>query len=134
MNRLRETETAHRGKSIPALLEPGHRAATRRGHPLPAWMVGEFVGTFLLVFFGCGPAWRPAVLTGAQVGIFQVAIVWGLGIALAIHLTRLAQRRASQSRRHAGHGGVARFFRAGVCFPTSPRNSRPRSSAPASFT
>ncbi len=25
--------------------------------------------------------------TGAQVGIFQVAIVWGIGIALAIHLT-----------------------------------------------
>jgi glycerol uptake facilitator protein len=28
-----------------------------------------------------------AVLTGAQVGVFQVAIVWGLGIATAIHLT-----------------------------------------------
>jgi len=28
-----------------------------------------------------------AVLTGAQVGIFQVAIIWGLGIATAIHLT-----------------------------------------------
>jgi len=28
-----------------------------------------------------------AVLTGAQVGVFQVAIVWGLGIAIAIHLT-----------------------------------------------
>jgi len=28
-----------------------------------------------------------ATLLGAQVGVFQVAIVWGLGIALAIHLT-----------------------------------------------
>jgi glycerol uptake facilitator protein len=28
-----------------------------------------------------------AVLTGAQVGVFQVAIVWGLGIATAIYLT-----------------------------------------------
>ena len=28
-----------------------------------------------------------AVLTGAQVGIFQVAIVWGIGIATAIYLT-----------------------------------------------
>jgi glycerol uptake facilitator protein len=53
---------------------------------LPAWAVGEFFGTFLLVFFGCGSV-AAAVLTGAQVGIFQVAIVWGLGIATAIYLT-----------------------------------------------
>jgi glycerol uptake facilitator protein len=53
---------------------------------LPAWCVGEFTGTFLLVFFGCGSV-AAAVLTGAQVGIFQVAIVWGLGIATAIYLT-----------------------------------------------
>src|SRR3954468_14017160 len=53
---------------------------------LPAWFVGEFVGTFLLVFFGCGSV-AAAVLAGAQVGIFQVAIVWGLGIATAIYLT-----------------------------------------------
>jgi glycerol uptake facilitator protein len=49
-------------------------------------VVGEFLGTFLLVFFGCGSVCA-AVLTGAQVGVFQVAIVWGLGIATAIHLT-----------------------------------------------
>lgn len=54
--------------------------------PLPAWFVGEALGTFLLVFFGCGSV-ATAVLTGAQVGIFQVAIVWGLGIATAIYLT-----------------------------------------------
>src|SRR4051812_43106629 len=53
---------------------------------LPAWFIGEFLGTFLLVFFGCGSV-ASAVLTGAQVGIFQVAIVWGLGIATAIYLT-----------------------------------------------
>src|SRR5882672_4611244 len=53
---------------------------------LPAWAVGEFFGTFLLVFFGCGSV-AAAVLTGAQVGIFQIAIVWGLGIATAIYLT-----------------------------------------------
>ena len=53
---------------------------------LPKWVIGEFFGTFLLVFFGCGSVCA-AVLTGAQVGVFQVAIVWGLGIVLAIHLT-----------------------------------------------
>src|SRR5215212_11112942 len=53
---------------------------------LPAWFVGEFIGTFVLVFFGCGSV-ATAVLTGAQVGIFQVAIVWGIGIATAIYVT-----------------------------------------------
>lgn len=53
---------------------------------LPAWLVGEFLGTFILVFFGCGSV-ATAVLTGAQVGVFQVAIVWGIGIATAIYLT-----------------------------------------------
>jgi glycerol uptake facilitator protein len=53
---------------------------------VPAWFIGELVGTFLLVFFGCGSV-AAAVLLGAQVGIFQVAIVWGLGIATAIYVT-----------------------------------------------
>lgn len=53
---------------------------------LPRWFIGELFGTFLLVFFGCGSV-SAAVLTGAQVGVFQVAIVWGLGIATAIYLT-----------------------------------------------
>lgn len=54
--------------------------------PVPKWAIGEFFGTFLLVFFGCGSVCA-AVATGAQVGVFQVAIVWGLGIATAIYLT-----------------------------------------------
>lgn len=53
---------------------------------IPNWFIGELFGTFLLVFFGCGSVCA-AVLTGAQVGVFQVAIVWGLGIATAIYLT-----------------------------------------------
>lgn len=53
---------------------------------VPAWVTGEFFGTFLLVFFGCGSVCA-SVTTGAQVGVFQVAIIWGLGIATAIYLT-----------------------------------------------
>ena len=53
---------------------------------VPKWFVGEFFGTLLVVFFGCGSVCA-AVLTGAQVGVFQVAIVWGIGIATAIYLT-----------------------------------------------
>jgi glycerol uptake facilitator protein len=54
--------------------------------PIPKWAIGEFFGTFILVFFGCGSI-AAAVSTGAQVGVFQVAIVWGIGIATAIYLT-----------------------------------------------
>lgn len=46
-------------------------------------MVAEGFGTFLLVLFGCG-AVHTAVLLGAQSGLWQVAIVWGLAIMLAI--------------------------------------------------
>ena len=52
--------------------------------------VGEFcaevIGTFILVFFGCGVV-ATAVITGAQSGLWQVAVVWGFGISLAIYAT-----------------------------------------------
>ena len=51
------------------------------------WFKGELLGTFLLVFFGCGVV-ATAVALQAPVGLFQVAIVWGLGLATAIFLTR----------------------------------------------
>ena len=44
----------------------------------------EALGTFLIVFIGCG-AVHSAVLTGAQSGLWQVAIVWGIGVTLAIY-------------------------------------------------
>lgn len=47
-------------------------------------VVAEVIGTFLLIFFGCG-AVHAAVLTGAQQGLWQVAIVWGVAIMLAIY-------------------------------------------------
>ncbi|MDE0835597.1 MAG: MIP family channel protein [Akkermansiaceae bacterium] len=53
---------------------------------IPNWIIGEFIGTFILVFFGCGSV-ASAVTTGALVGVFQVAIVWGIGITTAIYLT-----------------------------------------------
>jgi glycerol uptake facilitator protein len=43
----------------------------------------EVVGTFLLVFFGCGVV-HAAVLTDAQSGLWQVAVVWGLAVMTGI--------------------------------------------------
>ncbi len=45
----------------------------------------EIVGTFVLVFFGCGVV-AVDVISGAHIGLFQVAIVWGLAVNLAIYL------------------------------------------------
>ena len=45
--------------------------------------IAEVVGTFILILFGCG-AVHAAVLTGAQQGVWQVAIVWGMGVTLAV--------------------------------------------------
>jgi glycerol uptake facilitator protein len=46
--------------------------------------VAELLGTYLLIFFGCG-AVHAAVLTGAQAGLWQVAIVWGVAVMLAVY-------------------------------------------------
>lgn len=47
-------------------------------------LLAEGLGTFILVLFGCG-AVHSLVLTGAQSGLWQVAIVWGCGVAFAIY-------------------------------------------------
>lgn len=48
--------------------------------------VAEAIGTYILVFFGVGSV-HAAVLTCAQSGIWQLAVVWGVAIALAIYAT-----------------------------------------------
>jgi glycerol uptake facilitator protein len=53
-------------------------------HSLAKRCFAEVIGTFILVFFGCG-AVHAAVLTGAQSGVWQVAIVWGVAIMAAAY-------------------------------------------------
>lgn len=48
-------------------------------------LFGEVLGTYLLVLFGTG-AVASAVLTGALAGLWQVAVVWGFGVTLAIYV------------------------------------------------
>ena len=50
-------------------------------------IIGETLGTFTLVLFGCGSV-AVSVLFNAHQGLVQVALVWGIGVALAIYLTR----------------------------------------------
>jgi glycerol uptake facilitator protein len=47
--------------------------------------VAEALGTFILVFFGCGSV-HAAVLMNAQTGLWQVAIVWGVAIMVAVYV------------------------------------------------
>ncbi len=49
--------------------------------------LGELLGTFILTMFGCGSV-AVAVLFGEYTSIFQIAIVWGLAVTLAIYVTR----------------------------------------------
>ena len=68
-------------------LEGGRRVRTRSR--AVAWaagsaFAGEFVGTFVLVFFGVGVV-NAAVVTGAQIGLWQVAVVWAIGVSLGIY-------------------------------------------------
>ena len=51
---------------------------------LRAAALGELLGTFLLVLFGTGSV-ACAVLTGALQGLWQVAVVWGFGVTIAIY-------------------------------------------------
>ena len=50
-------------------------------------LFGEALGTFILTLFGTGSV-AVAVLYGEYGSIFQIAIVWGVAVALAIYLTR----------------------------------------------
>lgn len=55
--------------------------------PLPRLstaLLGEYCGTFVLVFFGVG-AVNAAVAAGAQMGLWQVAVVWAVGVSLGIY-------------------------------------------------
>jgi len=50
---------------------------------------GEALGTFVLVLFGCeSVAVSGSVLFDAHQGLMQVALAWGIGVTLAIYLTR----------------------------------------------
>ncbi len=48
--------------------------------------IAEFLGTGLLIFFGVGCV-AALKLAGASFGLWEISIIWGLGVAMAIYLT-----------------------------------------------
>lgn len=48
--------------------------------------LAEFIGTGLLIFFGVGCV-AALVLAGAQFGQWEISIVWGFGVTIAIYCT-----------------------------------------------
>jgi len=48
---------------------------------------GEFIGTAILVFFGCSSV-AVSILFSANAGLMQIAMVWGTAVTLAIYSTR----------------------------------------------
>jgi len=55
-------------------------------HTLFGECLAEFIGTGLLIFFGVGCV-AALVLTGAEFGQWEVSIIWGFGVAIAIYCT-----------------------------------------------
>ncbi|MFX0558228.1 MIP/aquaporin family protein [Maribacter sp. CXY002] len=50
-------------------------------------LVGEAIGTFILVLFGCGSV-AGAVLFNTFTSLLEVALIWGFGVTIAIFVTR----------------------------------------------
>jgi len=60
--------------------------AGKKEHTLLGECIAEFIGTGLLIFFGVGCV-AALVLTGAQFGQWEISIIWGFGVAIAIYCT-----------------------------------------------
>lgn len=48
--------------------------------------IAEFVGTGMLIFFGVGCV-AALVVAGAKLGQWEISVIWGLGVAMAIYVT-----------------------------------------------
>ncbi|EQA02921.1 glpF - glycerol MIP channel domain protein [Glaesserella parasuis SW114] len=51
---------------------------------LKAACIGEFIGTGLIIFFGAGYV-AAAQVAGATFGLWEISIVWGLAVAMAVY-------------------------------------------------
>lgn len=58
----------------------------QRKPTLKGQCIAEFLGTGLLIFFGAGCV-AALKLAGASFGQWEISIIWGLGVAMAVYLT-----------------------------------------------
>ena len=49
-------------------------------------LISEFIGSFLLIFFGAGCV-ATMVLSGVSLNIWEISVIWGLGVSIAIYVT-----------------------------------------------
>ncbi len=85
---------------------------------LRAQCIAEFLGTGLFLFFGicCLSALK---LTGASLGLWEICIIWGLGISLAVYLTAGISGGTSEPRGHRRPCGCLPASRAEKWCPIS---------------
>lgn len=72
-------------KEIAAGLKEDQKDEESQTRVLVRALIAEAIGTGFIVIFGCGCVC--ATFSGAYAGIWQVAAIWGLGVALAIYTT-----------------------------------------------
>ena len=72
--------------SVPKIRLLGKDDSEHSGFTARSAFTGELIGTYILVLFGTGSV-AAAVVTGALVGLWQVAAVWAFGVALAIYVS-----------------------------------------------
>jgi glycerol uptake facilitator protein len=53
---------------------------------LSSQCLAEFLGTALLIFFGTGCV-AALKVAGASFGLWEISIIWGVGVSMAIYLT-----------------------------------------------
>jgi hypothetical protein len=71
--------------TAPVILHPRRRDSNSNSTDLKKF-VAEFIGTFVFLLLGLG-ATTSSVVTGAQSGIWQSAVVWGLSVSLCVYAT-----------------------------------------------
>ena len=73
------------------------------GPPLRSAMMGEFLGTALLILLGDGVV-AAVVLLNKTSDKMMITTAWGLAVALAVYVCRAIERRTHQPGRDAGPG------------------------------
>jgi len=66
-------------------LNEASRMSTPIVPTLKGQCIAEFLGTALLIFFGTGCV-AALKLGGADLGLWEISIIWGIGVSMAVYL------------------------------------------------